>query len=407
MSSINDLMRQINETSAAAEPNAKLAMGDDAPPESGHPATDFQDRAKVPTGPEISESGAEQREQYGDMAGAGSGRINPEEDEPTEIGTELNHGGDDAEPELKPGEGVKDPGPDSEHPANTNNKAHKYASYTDPVELADALNEGAVRVMSKLAEDPSSFDAPINPKKDAAKKQDKTASDKTPVSRQEVLQSLLPTDQLAKVASDRVAGLYAPWVAEGINRANKVASFLSLLESDPKLAMESMGVPPEAAAAMAGGEGGEMPPEAAGEMPPEAAGGMPPGADAGGGGDELQQLAMLIEQVAAESGADPEQLAMEVAQLLESGGEGGGMPPEAAGGMPPEAAGGMPPGEGAPPAEAAPPAPEEVPPEEGKVASAPNTLKSSNQPKSAVNPDALRLLAEQLLNEAGKAQKSA
>jgi hypothetical protein len=79
---------------------------------------------------------------------------------------------------------------------------------------------------------------------------------------------------------------------------------------------------------------GGMPPEAAmGGMPPEAAmGGMPPEAGAGGGGDELEQLMQLLEQL----GITPEEL-MAAMAAEQGGGEGGGMAP-GAGGPPEDAA---------------------------------------------------------------------
>ncbi len=122
------------------------------------------------------------------------------------------------------------------------------------------------------------------------------------------------------------------------------------------------GLPPEAAAAMAGG------------APGGAEGGMPPGADAGaaggaggapGGGEELSAEAVVaaLDQMVSSGELPPELAAQILQQILGggaeggAGGAGGGMPGVEAGGapggMPPgAAAGGMPPG--AAPAGAAP-----------------------------------------------------
>lgn len=407
MSSIHNLMQQITATAAAA---GTVKSASDNVPTEGHPTDSFQDRATLPKGPEIEESGAEQKDQFGAMAGASKGKVNPEEDEPTTIGTELNHGGDQADPALKPSAGADDPGPETDHPASPNNTPTKYASMTNLVELADELQACSLRITAKLAADPSLMAAPL-PQKPAAKTAATPAAPaESPTNaRIAALQGLLATQELAHNASVKVAELYTPYVTEGIRRANQVYKYLSAVSTDPKLAADMMGLPPEAAgdpaaggdpgmggdpAMMAGGDPAAAPAGDPG-MGGDPAGGGDPGAG-GGEGEMLDQLVQLIEQVAQEEGIDPMQLAQEVTQMLQGGGDpGAGAAGGDMGGMPPEAAG----PEGAPP-EADPAAGGATPEAEPKMAAA-RTAKTAAAPTAVKRAGAsnVRAAAMQVVTE--------
>lgn len=375
---IEKLIQQIQASNAYSR---KVAMEPEVPQE-GHPTDKFDDRAEVPEGPEIEESSKEQEDQFGDLSAGKDGKVNPVEDEPEYPGSEnLHHGGDDADPRLKPEAGIDDPGPDSDHPASPNNVDHKYASIDDPVKLAEALQEDLQRIMLRVTKEMSA-----GGKKEASDEKgtdDKIAS---------ALKNLLKDDEDKKEAVDSVASILEPCVAYGIETAMKVAAYLDVA-LEQKIAEEEEAAAEAAAEAESGGAGvdaeieelasaieEEIAQQAAltgipeeilmeqaiaelvggeGEVEKEAmAPGMMDGVDPsmmGGvdpsmvGGDEDPETEALadeiedaIEQQAAQLGVPPEVLMEEVISDLLEGEEGGEMPAgEAAmaGGEPPKEAG--------------------------------------------------------------------
>lgn len=371
---LDELLAQLQQSdgqAGATDGSQKTAMTKDPvePSEGGHPAEGFEDRAKVPEGPEIQESSEEQRAANGDVAAAAAGPTNPDDATPETVNTDVDEGGDDANPALQPGEGVQDPGPDSDHPASPNNVAHKYASMNDPAEILNGLADICGQISVKLAADPSALAAPAQPGQGETEPGDdgKTASasasadgtepagddtagkqaaspEETPESQLvQTLRELLPTEKLANAATARVTQDFSPYIQAGIERANKVASFLQAVETNPKLASDMMADP----AAMGADPGADGAPP----MDPAAAGGE--GA-MGGEGDEMQELLAVVEQLSAETGLPAEEV---LAQLL---GEIEGAPAGEAAAAPAEG------GEAAPPAADPAAAPVEGAPAEGK-----------------------------------------
>lgn len=304
----------------------KTAEGPDVPQE-GHPTDKFNDRAELPTGPEIAASGEEQRKQLGTFSATSTGQALPKELNPANTAGEISPGGDNQHLET-PEDGSPDPGPDSSHPASPDNTAHKYASINDPRELAKAiqsdlasmiakvasLSDGELQVAtsSKSTESPSAS-SPKSPAKVATAPA--AAADDTLVGR---MKAILGTPSLATAATTKIASLLTPIVEAGVRDATLLAHYLYSLD-DPKLAEAMLGDDPAAAEAMAGA--------AAGGDPAAAMGGDPAAMGGGAGGGEVEaaidQLGEMAQAIASHLNVPAEQLLMSLAQVMGGGGEAG------------------------------------------------------------------------------------
>jgi len=287
---------------------------------------------------ESKKAAARRARKWADDGKSEGGAVNPPgtaEQDQLQIGTKKAPTGQDSSVETASVKAEKDD-TETSHPASTANSSldgNKYAEMSTS-QLAKVAADLGNQLLAQLANSINHSEPKVAESKEAADLAgqagwelagllsgnfDKQAADT-------LVQSTLET--IIKTAADdaeKVAGFWASYNAELRKRAE---------HDEAAAGPGAAGVPDEAAlmAAMAGSEGA-----------PE--GGMPPGAE-GGGGEDIEQLAALLDQL----GISPEEL---VAALSEGGGDpaaggdpmaGGGLPPEAMAGLPPEAMAGAAPG---------------------------------------------------------------
>lgn len=329
-----------------------------------HPATGMDDATSVPTGSLIPDATAPLIEEFGTLNpdSPGSPQNQKPEEESVSIGTETGRVEDGLAPISELKDGIPDPGPDSSHPASSNN-TEKFAGFTDIGGLAEAMAKQLSTVADMLTKTASAPEAPATP---APKAQAANGAPNEVIARMHPAQAKIATALLEVTAADPVVynrmvrAHLTPFVEIGFSRASKLAEFMDMAAQDPAAA-EAM---------LAGGGGGADPAAVAGEMGAAMGGGDPAAAMGGemgggmggeGGGEDPMAAAMAeIEAIAAETGATPEEVIDQLEQLIggAEGGEGGG---EMGGGAPaPEA--------GAP---EAPPMPEEGGEDPAKTAAAP------------------------------------
>lgn len=381
--------------------SAKTAAGPvDPGPDSDHPAKP-EGNMPTPEGPTLTDDENKSIAARGDLAPeAVQGVVT---DQPgVSINTEVGKDGDELRSEIPINDKIKDPGPDSSHPAST--PEEKYAGVDTVEGVANVLSQVLEGIVAKLAmtesgpgdeeEGPSSSGGDKTKNSDEVPESDDEPTvpvDNKVASLEDMLEVICPSSsKVAGQPSPReqwnryIGENIEPFVADGIERGERLATFHKLAMADPQAAE----------ALMAGPE--MMPPGAEGGMPMGDPGMMPPGGEMGGGGGEGGQMTeeeAIIEailEIAEERGISPEQV---IAELEGSAGEGAGMPPEAAmeaQGEPLEGA----PSEGSP----------TEGDESGKAASAPQSKQASISDSEEDKDKKRRLLkiAHALLDETGK-----
>ncbi len=358
-----------------------------------HPATGLEDATDVPTGQLIPDATAPLIEEFGKLNpdSPGSNTNDKDKDGTVSIGTETGPAESGLAPVSELKANIKDPGPDSNHPASTD-KNDKYASFTDIGEIAKGMADDFNVLLGLLRE-------PVESKQAAGP----TGSPGVPgaAGNPEIISQMHPEQQKIANAlvtltqgdaqtvqdySNMVRAHLAPFVEVGIRRATKLANFIAKHAEDPMAAAAELGMGGDPAAAgadpMAGAD-------------PAAAGGDPSGGM--GGGDPAQEAMMVLQQIADQSGLPIEQVIEELEDMIEGeggggeGGEMGGAPAGDAGMPPPIPAEEIPMGgEGG--GEAAPP------PEEGKTAAAPGKGKQAGISKEAA---AARAMLGEVLRKSG------
>lgn len=369
----------------ASAPTAKLAEGSvsDPGPDSSHPASVGTDSGNlpVPSGDIPSKADSFTSDAM-PTVGVQPSDSAVEDKEAKSVNTETGKDGSEISG-LMPTDKVEDvSGQDSGHPAKAGEE--KYASCTTISDVCNIMLKDLDALAASVEESIKQAAAPVQtpasaPASVQSNEPPANASQSEKVAH--ILREIIPEEgNTREIYAQKVASFLEPLVLDGISRADKLATFIKLASEDPAMAAEMMGGDPAA---------GGMPPEAmGGGMPPEAmGGGMPPEAGGGEGGSPEEQIIMLIEQIAQQTGQPPEAI---LEQLLaqEAGGGEGGMPPGGEGGMPPEAGGPAPGAEGAGAG-----APPEEPPAEEKAAAFPGTPKQQTVRKK---------IAQLLATEIGK-----
>jgi len=326
-----------------------------------HPATGMDDATSVPTGSLIPDATAPLIEEFGTLNpdSPGSPQNQKPEEKSVSIGTETGRVEEGLTPISELKDGIPDPGPDSSHPASSNN-TEKFAGFTDIGGLADAMAKQLTTVADMLTKTASAPDAPavVAPAAPATSGAPNAVIARMHPEQAKIASAVLDITAADPMAYNRMVRAHlTPFVEIGFSRAAKLAEFMDMAAQDPAAA-EAM---------LAGGGGGADPAAVAGEMgaamggdPAAAMGGEMGGGMGGeGGGDPMAAAMAEIEAIAQETGATPEEVIDQLEQLIGGGGdEGGG---DMGGGAPaPEAA-----------APEAPPAPEEGGEDPAKTAAAP------------------------------------
>jgi len=375
----------------ASAPTSKLAEGSvsDPGPDSSHPASVGADSGNlpVPSGDIPSKADSFTSDAL-PTTGVQPSDSAVEDKEAKSVNTETGKDGSEISG-LMPTDKVEDvSGQDSGHPAKAGEE--KYASCTTISDVCNIMLKdldalaASVEASIKQASAPVQTPAPVQSNEPPA-----NASQSEKVAH--VLREIIPEEgNMREIYAQKVASFLEPLVLDGISRADKLATFIKLASDDPAMAAQMMGGDPAAGGMPPEAMGGGMPPEAMGGGMPggDPSGGMPPGGE--GGGSPEEQIIMLIEQIAQQTGQPPEAILEQLLAQEGGGGEGGGgMPPGGDAGGPPPDAGGPPPGaEGA--GSGAPP--DEPPPEE-KSAAFPGTPKQQTVRKK---------IAQLLATEIGK-----
>jgi hypothetical protein len=265
------------------------------------------------------------------------------------MNTETGKDGEELPEAVAVEDGVPDPGPDSEHPASV--PTEKFAGMNSLEEVCAVMDQALASVIQKVASigtepkvagQPAGEQTTDNPGDSQVKNSDEVEeSDDEPAtpphnttggaaaekkaSISEILEVVCPTTKEADGPSPReranaaIAQQIQPAIVAGIEDARSYADFHKIAMADPAAAEAMMaGAPsmPEGDASMGMGMGGDPSMGMGGEVAPMS--GDP--AAMGGGGDEIDELLAILEQIAEERGMPLEQL---IAELESDGGAGG------------------------------------------------------------------------------------